>query len=307
MTNNSCSNAIKSFFSFRFHDEVLKDLGNLEKIDELTFNKLKLEIMNSLSNSEKHYFPVTQIEKVAYMEAYIEFYSKYPVTSSMVDIHRNLSSKYRRKLSNLLTETDFEKKWTKRGYRKFIFKYYSILRHSSTPKLTMDNFSENVQIFILKRVEQQILMDGFVKRGRVASRIKARVKMMLSFSLNVLMFKEVGAFYSFYDIKLFTPHDELIDKIYKNGLLSVKDEILSQYKLRANIEVTYNQVRPYLILTGISAVATSNYITYEETGDIPLDKRDEIKEFYEMLKFRFYEGLGPKTIKDFEKYLPKPF
>jgi hypothetical protein len=266
----------------------------MDSIDEVLFNQLKLEFKSELDRGHFSHVLITPIEKVAYMEAYVEFQTSYPVSTSMIETHRNLSKKYRKKLSKLLMEVDFEQKWTKRKYRKFIFKYYSILRRSDAGEIKMKNFSESIQKFILKRAEQQVLMDGFVKRGKVASRIKARIKMMISLALNITMFRKVGAFYSFYELKLFTPSDQIIDRIYKDGLYSVKDDLIKQYKVRAGIEVIYNDIRPFMVVTGMSVVATTNYISYQETGEIPLDMREDFRKYYKEVKKVLF-GNRPKS------------
>jgi hypothetical protein len=279
----------------------------MSEIDETLFNQLKIDMTNNLSKGVDGIILITPIEKVAFMEAYIEYHSKYPISTSMIEVHRKLSSRNKKKLAKLLVKTDFDKEWTKRRYRKFVFKYYSIIRNADTPNLKIDNFSESVQKFIIRRAEQQILMDGFVKRGKIASRIIARIKMLISFSLNVMMFKEVGAFYSFYEIKLFTPSDDIVDKIYKHGLYHVKDDLVKQYRRRAGIEVVYNQIRPYMVLIGVSLVATSNYVIYSETGDLPIDKRDEIKDFYESVKSKLYKGMKPSDVKTIEDETRKSY
>ena len=287
-TNHSCNDSIKSFFVTKSHDKIMDELENMNSIDEVVFNQLKLDFRRQFDKGVLDHTLTFPIEKVAYMEAYIEFQTKYPVSTSMIETHKALSKRYRRKLSKLLQEVDFDQKWNKRNYRKFIFQYYSILRRSDAGDFKMKHFSESIQKFILKRTEQQVLMDGFVKRGAVASRIKARVKMMISLALNITMFRKVGAFYSFYELKLFTPSDKIVDRIYKEGLFSVQDDLIKQYRVRAGIEVIYNDIRLYMVVTGMSVVATTNYIAYQETGEIPLDIRKDFRNYYSIVQKVLY-------------------
>lgn len=305
--NNSCSDAIKSIMIKKSHDEIFNELTEMDSIDEVLFNQLKLEFQKEFDKGVMNHALISPIEKVAYMEAYVEFQTKYPVSTSMIETHKNLSKRYRKKLSKLLLEVNFDQNWNKRKYRKFIFKYYSILRRSDAGDFKLNHFSESIQKFILKRAEQQVLMDGFVKRGAVASRIKARVKMMISLALNVTMFRKVGAFYSFYELKLFTPSDAIIDKIYKNGLYSVKDELIKQYQLRAGIEVVYNELRPYMVVTGMSVVATTNYIAYQETGEIPFDTREDFKNYYAIVKKAIYGDTSKDKQSKMEEIIRKSY
>jgi len=272
--------------------DIMDELSNLERIDEEYFEGLKIDFLKELKNGKRQELFITPLEKIAYMEAYIEHYSKYPLSISMFDIHKNLTSKDRIKLTKLLSKIDFNHTWTKREYRKFIFKYYAITRGAEDRPWVFSNFSEEVKKFIFKRIEQQVLMDHFVQRGPVVSKIKARIKMTISFIFNVSMLSKVGAFYSFYEIKLFSPSDEIIDKIYKHGFLNVKDEIISQYKIRAGIEVTYNEIRPYMVLAGMSGVAASNYFEYEQDHDYFKKMKDEYKELISSGIGKVYYLLG---------------
>jgi len=277
--NDTCHSLMLSFMNRRTPVvDVLDELLSLKNINETLFENMKLDILNDLKEGKNNNIFITPLEKIAYMEAYVEFHSKYPLTISMADIHKKLTSKNRKKLAKLLNGADFDQKWTKRKYRKFIFKYYALTRDAKERPRLFTNFSEEVQRFILRRAEQQILMDHFVKRGPIVSKIRARIKLSISLVFNIMMLRKVGAFYSFYELKLFSPSDEIIDKIYKNGLLSVKEELISQYKLRSGIEVTYNELRPYMIAAGITGVAASNYQAYSDDPEYFKKMKTEYKE-----------------------------
>lgn len=264
----SCSSSIQSLIKSNAEVSLQKsDLDQLKNIDEVLFEKYKLERIEDLRNGWLREYR-NPLDKIAHLEAIIEYRMKFPVQSGMISQNKRLSDKKIIKLSKILEDVDFNEDWTYKKYRKFIFKYYSIMNSQKETSLNIDSFKEATLDFIIKRTEQQILMNHIAPNISVVSKLRNRTKLFLSIFSNIMMIHNVGTFYTFYELRLFTPNDLFIEKIYKNGLLDNMEELKENYRLRATVEYSYNKMRPYLILTGIATTAMAIANAYSNGEDL---------------------------------------
>ncbi|WP_417334758.1 hypothetical protein [Halobacteriovorax marinus] len=295
---SSCLSTIKKFFTT---DEPLyveaKDLNQLENIDEELFERLKLKRLEDLKEGRVRESYDGALDKIAHLEAIVEHRMKYPIHSGFQENYRKLSEKKIKRLTKVLEGVDLNSDWTYSKYRKFIFKYYSIMNTEKGVALNYDAFSVATKDFIIKRTEQQILMNHIAPHISVVSRLKNRTKLILSLLSNITMLHNVGTFYTFYELRIFTPSDEIIEKIYKEGLLPNIDELMQAYKTRSAVELTYNQMRPYLVVTGLATTAIAIGNAYQNGERIVENTIDQYEKLIESIIEKFTDILTPEQRK----------
>ncbi|PIK15184.1 hypothetical protein [Halobacteriovorax sp. JY17] len=239
------------------------DLHQLVNLDEDLFEVFKAQRLDDLVNERVRSEYKSPLDKIAHLEAIVEFKMKYPSLSGFQDNHRKLTEKMLKKLTKALDGVDFNSDWTLSKYRRFIFKYYSIMNTHREVPLNFDSFKVATRDFIIKRTEQQILMNHVAPNISVVSKWKNRTKLILSLLSNITMIHNVGTFYTFYELRMFTPSDELIEKIYQQGILPNLDELMAKYRLLGGAELTYNELRPYLVVTGLATTAIAIINAYQ--------------------------------------------
>ena len=261
------------------------DLHQLTHLDEGLFEQFKTERLDDLLNERVVVGYRSPLDKIAHLEAILEFKMKYPILAGFQDNHRNLSIKMLTKLTKVLDGVDFNSDWTLRRYRNFIFKYYSIMNTKSDNTLSLDTFKVATRDFIIKRTEQQILMNHVAPNASVVSKLKNRTKLILSVLSNITMIHNIGTFYTFYELRMFTPSDEIIEKIYQNGILPNLEELLTKYRVHGGAELSYNKLRPYLVVTGLVTTVLAINNAYQNGEYIIEDTIDK----YEKLTFKIFE------------------